>query len=84
MGPPKLKPPVVRPPKLKLDYIEEASGYQIHSNTELEEYRKVKSKEFEIGDAKFRFLQKTDIFCKIILLAPSMMGRAKLELDGVE
>ena len=57
----------------------------MHSNTELERYRIVKSEEFEIGDAKFRFWAKIDVFFyKIILLTALEMGRPKSELDHVE
>ena len=76
-------PLVLGRPKLELDRVEEASGYQIHSNTELEGCRKVKSEVFENGGAKIVFLPKTDVFCKILLLAPLVMERPKLELDHV-
>ena len=49
-------------PKLELHRVEEASGYQIHANTEPEGCRKVKSEEFEIGGAKIGFLPKIDVF----------------------
>ena len=45
-------------PKLELHRVEEASGYQIHANTEPEGCRKVKSEEFEIGRAKIVFFAK--------------------------
>ena len=71
-------------PKLELHRVEEASGYQIHANTEPEGCRKVKSEEFEIGGAKIVFLPKIDVFGKTVLLAPLVMGRPKLELHHVE
>ena len=40
--------------------------------------------EFESGGAKSRFLPKTDVFCKTILLAPPAMGRLKLDMFFVE
>ena len=51
-------PLVMGRPKLELHHVEEASGYQIHANTEPEGCRKVKSEEFEIGGAKIRFFAK--------------------------
>ena len=71
-------------PKLELHRVEEASGYQIHANTEPEGCRNIKSEEFEIGDAKSVFLPKIDVFGKTVLLAPLVMGRPKLELHRVE
>ena len=79
-----LAPLVMGRPKLELHRVEEASGYQIHANTEPEGCRKVKSEEFEIGDAKIVFLPKIDVFGKTVLLAPLVMGRPKLELHHVE
>ena len=70
--------------KLELDQVEEALGHQIDSNTELKGCTKVKSEEFEIGDEKFRFFRKTDVCCKMILLAPLVMARPKLELVIVQ
>ena len=79
-----LAPLVMGRPKLELHRVEEASGYQIHANTEPEGCRKVKSEEFEIGGAKIVFLPKIDVFGKTVLLAPLVMGRPKLELHRVE
>ena len=79
-----LAPLVMGRPKLELPRVEEASGYQIHANTEPEGCRKVKSEEFEIGGAKIVFLSKIDVFDKTVLLAPLVTGRPKLELHRVE
>ena len=70
-------------PKVNLDHVEEALGDQIHSNTKLKGCRKVKSKEFEIGGAKFQFCQKLMFFVKFSAGAP-VMGDPKLEWDHVE
>ena len=75
---------MVEPPKLDLDHVEEASGYQIRLNTELEGCRKIKLEEFEFGVQISGFLPKNNVFCKIILPAFLVMGRPKLELDHVE
>ena len=53
-----LAPLVMGRPKLELHRVEEASGHQIHANTEPEGCRKVKSEEFEIGGAKIGFFAK--------------------------
>ena len=66
-------------PKLELFHVEEALGYQMHANTDLEGCRKVKSKEFEFVGTKLRFLPKLDVFCKIILLALPVMESPKLD-----
>ena len=79
-----LAPLVMGRSKLELHRVEEASGYQIHANTEPEGCRKVKSEEFEIGGAKIVFLPKIDVFGKTVLLAPLVMGRPQLELYRVE
>ena len=79
-----LAPLVMGRPKLELHRVEEASGYQIHANTEPEGCRKAKSEEFEIGGAKIVFLPKIDVFGKTVVLAPLVMGRPKLELHHVE
>ena len=50
-----LSPLILGRPKLELHHVEEASGYQIHANTELEGCRNVNSEEFEIGGAKIVF-----------------------------
>ena len=47
-----------------MHHVEEASGYQIHANTELEGCRKVESQELETGGAKSVFLPKIDLFGK--------------------
>ena len=53
-----LSPLIMGRPKLELHHVEEASGYQIHANTELEGCRNVKSEELEIGGAKIVFFVK--------------------------
>ena len=62
-----LAPPAMGRQKLDLFLAEQAAGYQVHSNTELEGCRKVKQEEFECGGAKSRFLPKIDDFCKTIV-----------------
>ena len=57
-----LAPLVMGRPKLELHRVEEASGYQIHANTEPEGCRKVISEEFEIGGAKSVFFAKNWCF----------------------
>ena len=49
--------------KLELDHVDGALGYQIRSNTKLEECQKNESEEFEIEGAKLRFCQ-TLMFAK--------------------
>ena len=71
-------------PNLELYQVEEALRYQSCSNTELEESRKVKSEGFEVGGEKFSAFVKDNMFNKIFLLAPLVMGLLKLELDHVD
>ena len=71
-----LAPLIMERPKLKLYHVEEASGYQIHANTELEGCRNVKSEKFEIGGAKLVFfLPKIYVFGETVQLALLVMGR---------
>ena len=71
-------------PKLELNHVEKALGFQIRPNTELEGRRKAKLEGVILGVQNFGFSQKLMRFCKYILPAALEIGRPNLELDHVE